>query len=180
MSKNKFYLIILLVVGVMGGLFYFGILQEVQINEQDAGPFKVVYETHLGDYSEISSIRNEIYNSLINEGINTTKSFGIYYDNPQDVLEERLRGEGGVIIEEKDYLKISELKSKYNVKDIPKSKNVIATFPYINDYSIMIGVFKVYPKLNKYIEEKGYIPTPAMEIYDSANGRIVYLMEIKR
>jgi effector-binding domain-containing protein len=175
---NTFYLIIILIAGVIGGLFYFGILQEVEIKEQEVGPFKVVYETHIGDYSKVGSIQDEIYSSLVDDGINTTKGFGIYYDNPQEVEKEQLRSEVGVIIDEKDYPKIYELKGKYNVKDIPKANNVIATFPYRNKYSIMIGVFKVYPKLKEYIEEKGYGPTPAMEIYDTDNQKIAYLFEI--
>lgn len=178
MKKNTFYLIFILIAGIVGGLFYFGILQEIQIHEQEAGPFKVVYETHIGDYSKIAKIQNELYNSLMNDGINTTKGFGIYYDNPKEVEKERLRSEGGIIIDEENYAKISELKGKYNVKDIPKTKNVVATFPYRNKYSIMIGIFKVYPKLNEYIEEKDYKQSPVMEIYDSSNNRIVYLFEI--
>ncbi len=178
MKKNTFYLIFILIIGLIGGLFYFGILQEVQIQEQEVGPFKVVYENHIGDYSEVRKIQDKIYSSLVNEGINTTKSFGIYYDNPQEVETERLRSEVGVIIEKEDYEDIFKLKGKYNVRDIPKVKNVIATFPYRNKFSITLGVFKVYPKLNNYIEEKSYKSTPVMEIYDSANQKIIYLFEI--
>ncbi len=178
MKKNTFYLVSILIASFVGGLFYFGILQEVTIQEQEIGPLKIVYETHLGDYSNVGEIQDKIYSSLREDGINTTKGFGIYYDNPKEVEKSLLRSETGVIIEEKDYSRISELRVKYNVKDIPKAKNVIATFPYRNKYSIMFGVFKVYPKLNKYIEEKNYKPSPAMEIYDKENQRIVYLFEI--
>lgn len=177
-GKDKFYLIVILIAGVIGGLFYFGILGDIVVKEQEAGPFKVVYETHLGDYAEAGAIHDGIYSSLVEDGINTTKGFGIYYDNPKEVEKSKLRSEVGVIIEEADYSRALELKEKYNIKDIPKSSYAIATFPYRNKYSIMIGVFKVYPKLNAYLEEKGYSLGPAMEVYDSANNRIVYLFEI--
>ena len=177
-KRSKLYLILILIAVVVVGLIYFGILGEIAIKEQEAGPFKVVYETHIGDYSKVRIIQDEIYYSLIEDGITTTKGFGIYYDNPKVVEKEMLRSEGGVIIEEVDYSKIYELKGKYNLKDIPKTKSVVATFPYRNKFSIILGVFKVYPKLNNYITEKGYQPTPAMEIYDKENKKIIYLFEI--
>lgn len=178
MNKNTFYLILILIGGLIGGLFYFGILEEVTITEQEIGPLKIVYETYIGDYKDVGVIQDKIYSSLVNDGINTTKSFGIYYDNPKIVEKEMLRSEVGVIVEEIDYSKILALRGKYNVRDIPKSKNVVATFPYRNKYSIMLGVFKVYPKLNNYLEEKDYKSSPAIEIYDKENQRIVYLFEI--
>ncbi|MEN7982462.1 MAG: GyrI-like domain-containing protein [Nanoarchaeota archaeon] len=178
MKKSGFYFVLILIASVIFGLYYFGIIQEVQIKEQEVGPFKVVYKTHIGDYSEVGKIQNEIVSSLLDNRINTTKWFGIYYDNPQEIEKSGLRSEVGVIIDEKDYSEIMMLKGKYNIKNIPKSKNVVATFPYRNKYSIMLGVFKVYPKLNKYIEEKNYLPSPIMEIYDSTNQKIIYLFEI--
>lgn len=178
MKKNTFYFILILIVGVVGGLYYFGIVQEVQIQEQEVDGFKVVYETYIGDYSNVGDLQNEIDDSLRHDGINSTKGFGIYYDNPKEIEKNELRSEIGVIIEKKDYERVIELKNKYNIKDIPKFKSVVATFPYRNGYSIMIGTFKVYPKLNEYIEEKGYKNSPIMEIYDSKNQRIVYLFEI--
>ena len=178
--KDKFYLIIILIAGFTFGLYYLGIIQDVQINEQEIGPLKVVYETYLGDYSNTGEIRDRIYSSLIADGINSTKSFGVYYDNPKEVKKSRLRSETGVIIEEADYSRIMELKGKYNVKDVPKVKNIVTTFPYHGDISIWLGVFKVYPKLNSYIEEKNYKQSPVMEIYDTENNLIIYLFEIVR
>ncbi len=178
MKKRNFYLALILIGGFAFGIYYFGIIQEIQINEQEIGPFKVVYETHLGDYSEIGKVQDKIYDSLISDGINTTKGFGIYYDNPDKVKKENLRSEVGVIIESEDYSKVSTLKGKYNIKDIPRSKSIVATFPYRNKFSIMLGVFRVYPKLNDYIESKGYAESPVMEIYDLKNQKIYYIIEI--
>ena len=84
-KRSKLYLILILIAVVVVGLIYFGILGEIAIKEQEAGPFKVVYETHIGDYSKVRIIQDEIYYSLIEDGITTTKGFGIYYDNPKVV-----------------------------------------------------------------------------------------------
>jgi DNA gyrase inhibitor GyrI len=138
MKKSTFYFTILLIGGIVFGLYYFGIVQEIKINEQEVGPFKVVYETHIGDYSEVGVIQEKIYSSLVSDGINTTKSFGIYYDNPDNTDKDKLRSEIGVIIESGDYSKITGLKGKYNVKDISKTKNVVIDFPYRNKFSIII------------------------------------------
>jgi hypothetical protein len=39
----------------------------------------------------------------------------------------------------------------------------------------MIGVFKVYPKLNEYISERSYFNVPIMELYDQPNQKIQYI-----
>lgn len=178
MKKRNFYLAIILIGGLVFGLYYFGIVQKIQINEQEIGPFKVAYETHLGDYSEVGAVQEKIFQSLVSDGINTTRGFGIYYDNPDEVKKEDLRSEVGVIIDEKDYSKVNVLRGRYNIKDIARSKSIVATFPYRNKFSIMLGIFRVYPKLNEYIEDKGYAESPVMEIYDLKNQKIYYIIEI--
>lgn len=178
-KRDKLYVVLGLVAGFVFLLIYFGIVGEIKITEQEVGPFKVAYKTHIGDYSEIGKIQDEIYYSLVADGINASRGFGVYYDNPQEVDKERLRSEGGVIIEKNDYSRISELKGKYNIKDIPKFESVVATFPYRNKFSILIGIMRVYPKLNNYLVEQGYSSSPAMEIYDIENHQIVYLFEIR-
>lgn len=179
MKKNTIYFVLILIGAIIFGLYYFGIIQEVKITEQEIGPFKVVYEAHIGDYSKVSEVQEKIYNSLVLDEINTTKSFGVYYDNPDEVEKQRLRSEIGVIINEKDYSKIMRLKGKYNVKDIPKEKSIVAVFPYRNKVSIIIGIYKVYPKLDEYIKNNNYEENPILEIYDKENQKIYYTMGIK-
>lgn len=177
MKNNKFYIVIGLLIFI-GIIFYFGLLGNIKITEKNAGPFKVVSETYIGDYDNTREIQNRISQDLLKYNITIARTFGIYYDNPKQVDKNKLRSESGIIIDEKDYNKIEKIKENYNIKEIPKTKSIVTTFPYRNKYSISLGLFKVYPKINQYIEDKNYKQTPAMEIYDLENQQIIYLFEI--
>lgn len=45
--------------------------------------------------------------------------------------------------------------------------------------TIIIGIMKVYPAINKYIIEKKYQYNEIMELYDTPNKKIFYIMPLK-
>ena len=159
-----------------------GLFDEVKLEEKQTGPFTVVYEEHIGPYQETGTVQDKIYYKLLNEEkIETFKGFGIYYDNPKEVAAEELRSEVGSILEEKDLDKIDVLKEKgYQIKTIETQHSIVATFPFKNKLSIMLGIMKVYPAMEKHIQANNYQPTPSMEIYDVPNKQIIYIFEIKK
>jgi DNA gyrase inhibitor GyrI len=103
---------------------------KIEITEKEMGPYKVVFKEHIGDYKETGKIMDEIYYSLLDEGVETYKGFGIYYDDPKVVEKDKLRSIAGSIIEEKDYDKIDQLKDKYNIKTIDKTRSITTEFPF--------------------------------------------------
>jgi len=178
------YIIIIVILGLiavllMGYLYYMGFFNKIEITEKEMGPYKVVFKEHIGDYKETGKIMDEIYYSLLNDGVETYKGFGIYYDNPKVVEKDKLRSIAGSMIEEKDYDKIDQLKDKYSIKTIDKTRSITTEFPFKNKMSIMFGIMKVYPKINKYIDSKGYKKGQVMEIYDVPNKKVIYVAEIK-
>ncbi|MCW8965157.1 MAG: GyrI-like domain-containing protein [Candidatus Pacearchaeota archaeon] len=177
MKKKSSYLIFIIIIFFLV-LYYLGVISQIKIAEENSGPFKVIYKNYIGDYGDISNIHTEISEALKSNGINTTKSFGIYYDNPDEVEKSQLRSEVGFILNDEEYDELKSIQIDYNLKIIPISKNIVIHFPYRGKISILIATFKVYPKLNNYIEEKGYTSSPIMEIYDSKNQEIIYMMEI--
>ena len=111
----KTFIIVVLVVAIgviIGSLYYVGFFAKIQIEEREVGPFKVVYEEHIGDYRGTGKIMDEIYHSLLDDGIETYKGFGIYYDDPKTTEKDKLRSIAGCILEENDHLKISELQKR--------------------------------------------------------------------
>ncbi len=173
---------LVLILALLIYLASLGLFNRINLEEKDMGPFTVVYENHTGPYRETSAIQDKIYYKLLNEEqIETYKGFGIYYDNPKKVAKEELRSEVGSILETKDYAKTEALKTKgYKIKTIEKQKSLVAKFPLKNQFSIMLGVIKVYPAMEKYIAENDYQQTPALEIYDIPNQQIIYIFEIKK
>jgi len=150
------------------------------ISEQ--GGETLVYENLTGDYKQSPVIMDKVYYSLLKDDkIETYKGFGIYYDNPQKVETSELRSEIGCILEEKDSLKINDLKNKYNIKTYPKGSYIVTEFPFKGKISVIIGLLKVYPKLADYVKKHGYNENGAvMEIYDTPNKKIVYRKEMVR
>lgn len=156
-----------------------GLFSPVKITEQNIGPYLLVYEKHIGDYKNVGPVMDKIYYDLKDKyDIETTKGFGLYYDNPREVDAEKLRSIIGCIVEEKEENDLKNLISKYGIKSYPASKSVVAEFPYHGKVSIMLGIFKVYPKLSKYINENRHPSTPVMEIYDQPKQKTLYISSI--
>lgn len=154
----------------------YGLFATVKILEKNVGPFLLVYKKHIGDYKNVGSVMDKLYYDLKdNYAIETTKGFGLYYDNPQEVSKDKLRSIVGCIIEGKTIEDIRQLTVKYGLKEYPFSKSVVAEFPYKGKLSIILGVFKVYPKLSRFLKERKYTQTPIMELYDQPNERIQYI-----
>jgi len=166
--------IVSLIVLARYGLFY-----SVSISEKNVGPYLLVYKAHIGDYKSVGPIIGELYYDLKNNySIETTKGFGLYYDNPREVDKAKLRSIVGCIVEGRSVEDLKKVSNKYGVKEYPSSKSVVAEFPYKVKMSILIGIFKVYPKLTSYIKEHKYTQTPIMELYDQPNKRTEYISSI--
>ncbi len=166
--------IVCLIVLARYGLFY-----SVSVSEKNVGPYLLVYKTHIGDYKSVGPIIGELYYDLKNNySIETTKGFGLYYDNPQEVDKAKLRSIVGCIVEDRSVEDLKKVSNKYGVKEYPSSKSVVAEFPYKGQMSILIGIFRVYPKLGSYIKEHKYPQTLIMELYDQPNKRIEYISSI--
>lgn len=170
-----------LVVAVLIGVFsYYGLFTSVDVKERDAGPYLLVYTKHIGDYNKVAPAMDNVYYDLKdNFHIDTTKGFGLYYDTPQEVSKEKLRSIVGCIVEGKSITDLNEVSKKYGVKEYPLSKSLVAEFPHKGYISIMLGIFKVYPKLNKYLQEHKYVEAPILELYDMLNKRIEYIISVR-
>ena len=158
---------------------YYGLFAKVKIVEKEVGPFWLVCATHVGDYKVEAPIEFKIYSNLVaQDSLKTTRGFRLYYDNPEKVKKENLRSILGSIVDKKDEDKIEALKKKYKIKKYPVSKSLVAEFPFKGKFSRFIGMFKVYPKLAKYIEKKNYPQVPIMEIFDPLNKKISFIASV--
>lgn len=181
---KTFQIIIIVVAAIvaiaLGFAAYWGAFKSIQFRVVDQGGETLVYEEMTGDYRQSGVVMDRVYYSLLNDyKIETFKGFGIYYDNPQKVETSKLRSELGCIIEESDINRLSKLEGKFKIKTYPKGKYIVAEFPYKGKLSVMFGIMKVYPAMNKFVKEKGFNEEGAiMEIYDTPGKKIVYRKQI--
>ncbi|MBI9034744.1 MAG: hypothetical protein JEZ03_09770 [Bacteroidales bacterium] len=173
--KKVLIIIGVLVLALFIWLIYSGLFTNAQIKQEKAGGYWLVYEEFVGDYSNAGKITDKVYNELKEMGIETTKGFGIYMDNPQEIAREKCRSELGCILEPNDLDKLSQIKAKFKVKNFIKQDCITSEFPFKNKMSIMFGIFKVYPKMNEYMEANNIPQGPIMEVYDMPNKKIYYL-----
>lgn len=172
-----------LLIGVFGlgvVLNYFGLLRKIKVQEQVMGPYIMVYEEHTGDYSASAQVMDRVYRRLKSQAqLETSRGFGVYYDDPKQVKKSALRWRAGCLLEPNQVHSAEALKADFLLTTFPETECLVAKFPFKGMPSAILGALKVYPAFRAYRKQKGYTEMPAIEIYEE-NRRIVYLMPIKR
>jgi hypothetical protein len=182
MKILKWSLIILavLIVALLGYLAYLGVFSALKVTEQKLGPYTLAYAEYMGPYSGSGPILTRVNNSLKQDGVECTKGFGIYFDDPKQVAADKLRSKLGCIIEAKDLAKFGKVSRKYKIMKWPARDCLVTEFPIRSDLSYMIGPMKAYPELNKALKAKGYKMSTVMELYDMPAKKILYIMVIAK
>ncbi len=174
-------IIIIAIAGILLILYaWLGGFRKIQFTLQEAGGEVLAYEPHTGEYKNVGKVIDKMYYALLNEEkVECFRGFGIYYDNPQKVEKEKLRSEVGNILENPTPELLELLSGKYNIKTLEKQKFLVTEFPYKNQFSIFMGIMRVYPAINQYtreqnLSEEGFV----MEIYDVPGKKIVYRKQV--
>jgi len=184
MKVLKIILIIVavLLVTLVAVYAYYGGFEKVEIKIERAGGETIVYEEMTGDYAKTGEVtNNKVYYALLNDSVETYKGIGIFYDDPKKVAKENLRYEAGCILENNiDSAKLEILKEKYKIKTLPEKEYLVSEFPFKGMMSVLVGIMKVYPAVDKYLEGKNIKKADAMmEIYDVPNKKLYYRMEME-
>jgi len=128
---------------------------EVKLKKTE--PVKVAVVSHVGSYGEVGKIYGEIAKWLGQKRLRITgPPFGWFYDNPQEVPENKLKSEVGFPFK-------GEAKPEGNIKikEIPAQEvlSIVHKGPYRE-------VGPSYTALFQYAKGKGYIPLGCpIEIY---------------
>jgi len=167
------WIVVAIVATVLVSFFaYYG----VNCRMEKQGGEILVFREMKGDYAQSGKVMDEVYYKLLNDfEIENFKGFGIYYDNPQKVEKSQLRSEVGCILEPRDSSRLEELQEHFEVRQVPEKTYVVTDFPNKGKLSVMMGIFKVYPAINKFVEARGLNEEgTVMEIYDVPNNKIIY------
>nr|XP_057935589.1 testis-expressed protein 264 homolog isoform X2 [Doryrhamphus excisus] len=101
----------------------------------------------------------------------TLSCMGIFYDDPKKVPGAQCRCAVGSIVSEGEDKADEELLKRYEtsgfrVFSMPEVTHVVTTsFPHRNILSVLLGVKRVYPRLESYIKERKLCAHPFLEIY---------------
>ncbi|SHN59472.1 GyrI-like domain-containing protein [Desulfovibrio litoralis] len=175
-------IIILLLIIIVCLYAYYGGFSAIVFRKEKQGGEVFVYQSVVGDYKLTGEITDAVYYYLLNtHNIETFKGAGIFYDDPRKVDAAKLRSESGCLLEDKT-LTIDSLKlDKYSAKIIPEQNYIVTEMPYNGLISILLGIWRVYPALTKYLKENNLPENlPVMEIYDVPNKKIIYRVFIEQ
>ncbi|MBI5700245.1 hypothetical protein HZC34_00145 [Candidatus Saganbacteria bacterium] len=178
MKIVKWLLIVAVVIGLLleGFLWYMGMLTPIKAYESKMGPYTVAYESYVGPFSKIGPVFTKVNATLKSAGVTPMLGLGIYYDNPSQVPQDKLRSDCGAVIDVKDIAKLG--KTNLKIKKIEQKNCIVAEFPLRNMLSYMFGPMKAYTAMNKYAADKGHKVGRTYEIYDEAKGKMFFVMEI--
>jgi len=186
LNANYEHFVILLAVSLLlMTLFLYlvvsGLLTKIKVTTGDSkyGPLVIAYKPEVGPYKQAGQLFTESYCLLPHR-----VQIGIYYDDPEAVAEYDLRYAVGSVLsngeespskEEMDLM----VSHGFQIFNIPKANFVVTTtFPFRTTVSIYVAIFRVYPKLRRYISERNLCAYPAIEIY--ADQEIVFIMPLSR
>lgn len=177
MKTAKILLLISAVLFLLFGIGYgyYGGFSKITLEIERVGGEILVFEEIKGDYSQSTAVSDRVYQKLVdNHAIRTTKGFGIYYNNPKTTPEDELRADVGCVLES-DFDRKEALEDDFQIRQYPKGDYLIAEFPFKGGPSVFLGIMKVYPMINSYVEKNEYeVDSPVMEIWDVPNKKIVY------
>lgn len=170
-----FLLTVLLYLGISG--LFTSIV--VRTAETKYGPMVIAYKTITGPYNQVGALYTDSYCLLPKR-----EQIGIYYDDPNAVSAKELRCAVGPILSNGDEQPVKEemelMRSHgWRIFHIPRpSYTVTTTFPFRTTFSIFIAIYRVYPRLGKYIAEHSLCAYPAIEVY--TDNEITFIMPLSR
>ncbi|XP_074529309.1 testis-expressed protein 264 [Halichoeres trimaculatus] len=164
-----------------GYILYSGLLSEIIVLTGSPPIKKIIfaYKFKQGPYKNCGQLFQESHS--IGPKLSC---IGVFYDDPKKVPGPQCRYAVGSILSEGENKADEELFKSYetsgfNVVSFPEVTHVVTTsFPHRTFLSIVLGVSRVYPKLEHYIKKRRLCAHPFLEIY--REGLIHFMAPLAR
>ena len=168
-----------ILISIAAGVFsFYGLFAPVNIQEKEMGPYMFVMKKYVGAYKDVGPLIDEMYKDLKDADIMTSRGLGIYYDDPKVTPDDKTRCIIGRILEDIDPSRMLELEKKYIIGELPKTNYLVVEFPFKGFPSIIIGIYRVYPKIAKFMKNHEIPKMPIAEVYDPKAQKIFYILPI--
>lgn len=170
----KFFKILGLIVVVLGvfgvGMYaYLGGFSTVTVSKGNFKSTEIVYATHKGAYKNLSKSWSAFQKKWEEAGLKSCDSLAVYFD-PPGTPEEKLRSIIGCRIDGLSEEARENIREKLPHFRLPKSKALVARFPYKNVASFFIGPMKVYPEMKKVMTAEKLPGSVAIETYGTTSS----------
>jgi len=166
---------------------YLGFSEMVEVSLSQSPPVALIYVRHLGAYHKINESLTKIEQSLEKKGLQCSKTFGEFLDNPIDVSEDRLTSHVGCLFQVSEGSPVAEKGGRLETlaKELGfefESRSSQSVIKASFKGSPSIGPFKVYPKIDEMIQDLRRARSgPLMEIYEIKGDQVLttYIQPIK-
>lgn len=168
LSSSALSVMALLTSTSIGVLFYHQAFSSIAVSQQPVGPFNYVYFNTKQRYDTSSDLweKNGKAMSLL---FPKSLAAGVYYDDPNTIADaNNSRLSVGFIVDPSEQKEVSEFllkHSEYKYVELPQTQSVFTRFPYVSQLSFILQVFKVFPKISEFLEEKRISSSCLFEIY---------------
>lgn len=172
----KVAIVIVIVIALCAWAYaYLGGFASIVVEQEVAWPYIMVYKQYQWDYAKISDTFKEIETTLELNNIDMEAMIWIYYDDPKTVDVEKLRANVGALITQENEEKASTLEW-LTVSSLPLQDVAVIRFPFRSQFSILLALNKVYPKMDEYLITNWFkVEVPRTEIYDEKNKVIKFI-----
>lgn len=130
-----FTVLLLVVVGVLS---YHGFFSTPEVREKEIGPYLVAVKRFTGSYYKVGPTMTEVDNWLRENGVNSTKGVGLFYDDPAKVPESHRRSAVGNVLEGVDEVTLEKIKEKLELIEIKPSQAVVVDYPIKSPFPICL------------------------------------------
>jgi len=134
-----------------------GAFNKVELVREQRGPYRIVCLPHTGAYNRIGEKILKVKDLLKRPDEQLGLPCGIYYDDPNEVAEAKLRSKGGYVVE-------GDVKPEapLEVEDIPRRDALVARF---RGHPALAAI-KIYPAMTRWMKDNGCKRAgPAIEFY---------------
>ncbi|XP_028303864.1 testis-expressed protein 264 [Gouania willdenowi] len=161
-------------------IIYSGLFSDITVLTGSAPITKITfaYKYNQGPYRDCGKLFKE------SQDVEPRLScIGVYYDDPKKVPGPRCRYIVGSILSEGETKPDEEVlrrfqRSGFHVFSFPNVTRAVTTsFPHKTFLSVLLGVWRVYPRLEQHIKERSLCAHPFLEIYK--DGCIYYMAPLE-
>lgn len=174
MKKILGLLLVVIAVASLSAFAYFGGFASVTVIESTVGPFTLIYEQNKGPYFQTGKSVEKLMKLAKSHDVKSKLGFGRYYDDPEKTPEAELRSDAGLIVTQTELLRLEPHLEGYLTASFPETPALVAEFPLKGFLSVILGIWKVYPKMSSALAAKGIDETYTFEIYDVEKQRTTY------
>ena len=160
-----FFGVILIIFAVLLGAYaYMGGFKSVEVSDGQLEPIEFAYATHRGAYEKLFESWEAFEDAWEAAEVGPCNALAVYLDPPETPKED-FRTVLGCRIDDLTPDHAADWRAAFPTFTLPGGAALTADFPYKNEASYFFAPVKVYPALQKVMEERGVNSPLAIEVY---------------